>query len=50
MARGSSFEHDRAVSVASMMMCELKLSCSRVAMFTSAKCMQFFCLHDKSVL
>ena len=44
MARGSSFEDDRAVSVAAMMMCELKLTCSSVATLTGAKCTKIACL------
>jgi hypothetical protein len=38
MARGSSFESYRAASVAALMMCDLKLTCSSIETFTSAKC------------
>ena len=38
MARGSSFEGDRAASVAAMMMCDLNLTSSCISMFTGAKC------------
>ena len=38
MARGSSFEGDRAASVAALMMWGLKLNRGSVAMFTGAKC------------
>ena len=38
MARGSSFEGDRAASVAAMIMCDLQMKCSTTMMFTGAKC------------
>ena len=49
MARGSSFEGDRAVSVAAMMMCDLKLTCSKTAMLTGAKCKRCCALFDNNV-
>ena len=50
MARGSSFEGDRAVSVAAMMMCDLKLPCSKTAMLTGAKCKRCCALFDRQLM